>query len=91
MEEYVIIEINLILDDKQNAKAQQILQNGCRIFNVIHCMELMKMLIKVHQIYTVSANMRKIFPMIISRLYIQIQQKLQKLTTTQNGKFLKFW
>ena len=48
------IEINSVLDDKQNAEIRQILQNGCHIFSVTYCI---KILIKVNQIYTVSFNM----------------------------------
>ena len=55
MEANIIIETNSDLDDKQNAEIRQILQNGCRIFNVMYCI---KMLIKVNQINTVSSNMR---------------------------------
>ena len=51
MEANIIIEMNSVLDDKQNTKIRQILQNGCLIFSVIYCI---KMLIKVNQGHTVS-------------------------------------
>ena len=51
MDANIIIEINSVLDDKQNAVIRQILQNGCQIFSVIHCM---KMSIKGNQTHTVS-------------------------------------
>ena len=36
MEANIILEINSVLDDKQNAEIQWILQNGCHIFSVIY-------------------------------------------------------
>ena len=30
----IIVEINSVMDDKQNAELRQILQNGCHIFRV---------------------------------------------------------
>ena len=68
MEANIIIEINSVLDDKQNAEIRQILQNGCHNFNVIHCMN---MFMKVNQIYTVSLDIHALSSRAISRLYIK--------------------
>ena len=67
MEAKIIVEINSVLDDKQNAEIQ-ILQNECHIFSVMHCMT---MLIKENQIHTVSFNMHLLSSVLISRLCIK--------------------
>ena len=51
MEANLIFEMNSVLNDKQNAEIQQILQNECHNFSVIYCV---KMPIKVNQIHAVS-------------------------------------
>ena len=68
MQAKIICEIKLVLNDKQNAEIRQILQNGRYICSVIYCM---KMLIKAHQIHTVSSNMHVLSSVVLSRLYIK--------------------
>ena len=68
MEANTFIEINLVLDDKQNAEIQQILQNGCHICRVIYCT---KMLIKVNQIYVESFNMHVLSSIEKAKLHIK--------------------
>ena len=68
MEANIVIETNLVLDDKQNAEIQSILRNGYHIFSVIYCT---KMLIKLHQIHTGSSKMHALFSIAISRLCIK--------------------
>ena len=58
METNTIIEINSVLNDKQNAEIRQTLQNGCHIFRIIYCM---KMLIKLIQTLTVFSNKHVLF------------------------------
>ena len=58
MKERIIIEINSVLDDKQNAEIRQFLEIGCHIFSVIYGM---KFLIKVNQNYRVSSNVHVFF------------------------------
>ena len=65
-----MIEINSVLDDKQNAEILQISQNGCHISSVIY---YMKMLIKVNQIHRVSFNIHVLFSIIISRARLDIK------------------
>ena len=71
MEANIIIEINSVLDDKQNPKIGQILQNGCHIFSVIY---YTKVSIKVNQIRTVSSNMHVLSSIVILRLYIKYKK-----------------
>ena len=60
-----IIEINLVLDDEQNADIRQMLQNRCHTFSVSYCM---KMVIKVNQIHSVSYVL---FSIVLLRFYIK--------------------
>ena len=68
MEANIVIEINLVLDGKQNAEIRLILQNGCHTFSVIYSI---KMLIKLNQIHTGSFNMHALPSIVISRLYVR--------------------